>query len=218
MREPLLLLDGCEGWRPVAVEDSLERQGYYWQDRSWCTKGASTDRLDFAPEMKASDFEDLPAVGYHRVVRGGALHWHQFWTWWPYNPKEYVGRGQHEGDWELVQYGCIDAEGEQPVLATYSQHGGGERRHYWDVELSHGKQGSPLVYVARDSHANYFAPVKTVTDIGDGSGPALKPTWLPFGPWEGWMGQWGHSANSPGALSTRRYWKAPHAWHSQARG
>jgi hypothetical protein len=152
----------------------------------------------------------------HRAVKGGGLVWHQFWTWWLYNPKTYAGRGAHEGDWELVQLGCADDAGDRPVLVTCSQHSGGEKREFWRVSL-HEKR--PKVFVARDSHANYFAPERDVTDVADGRGPVLGDIeWREFGPWASWPGRWGHSSNSPGPLSSRRAWVAPHAWHGQARG
>lgn len=219
---PALILDSREKWKPVPVEESLAVYDYHWQSASWRLGDNAVGRLDFPADMRPELFADMPIVFYHRVVKGKPLHWHQFWSWWPYNPKNYPptkrGMGEHEGDWEFIQLGCKDEDGEEPVLMTCSQHGGGERRHYWDVELSSGSEGAPLVYVALDSHANYFAPVRNVTDWANGEGLRVVPELRPFGPWHQWMGQWGNSANSPGPLSTRRYWRAPHAWHSQARG
>jgi hypothetical protein len=137
-------------------------------------------------------------------VKGGGLVWHQFWTWWLYNPKTYAGFGAHEGDWELVQIGCADDAGERPILMTCSQHSGGEKREYWRVSLDGGR---PVVYVARDSHANYFAPERDVTDVADGQGERLEAiVWQEFGAWAYWPGTWGNSENSPGPLSTRRAW------------
>ena len=133
-----------------------------------------------------------------------------------YNPKKYAGFGEHEGDWEMVQIGCIDETGIQPILMTCSQHSGGEKREYWRVELRNNK---PVVYVARDSHANYFSHQKDVTDAADGAGIWINdPTVVEFGSWAEWSGKWGNSENSPGPLTPRRAWKAPHAYHGQARG
>src|SRR4051812_37521270 len=44
---------------------------------------------------------------------------------------------------------------EQPDLAVYAQHAGGESRHWAQVDLVPGTQ-RPIVYVARGSHASYF--------------------------------------------------------------
>jgi hypothetical protein len=213
MMSPLLRLDSKEAWRPVAVEASLGIYGYEW-DGGWKREGKTVERIDFPRSMKPDDFADLALLGYHRVAQGGGLHWHQFWTWWPYNPKVYAGFGAHEGDWEMVQLGCKDAAGDEPVLMTCSQHNGGEKREFWRVELRNDR---PVHYVARDSHANYFAPVRDVTDVVDGAGVWLDLQWLEFGAWSDWPGRWGNSDNSPGPLATRRAWQAPHAWHGQAR-
>lgn len=211
MIAPVFILDSKEQWRPVSVEDSLAPHGYEWQGGTWTRLGRPVETLDLPPGLQQPSH--LPRVGYYRVQTGGGLEWHQYWTWWLYNPKVYAGRGEHEGDWEMVQLGCV---GERPVLMTCSQHSGGEKREYWRVSLSDDKQ--PLAYVARDSHANYFAPSRDVTDVADGKGLTLDLEWLPFGSWASWEGRWGNSKNSPGALATRRAWKAPHAWHGQARG
>lgn len=212
MLEPLLILDSREKWRPVPVEDTLDRFGIRYTDGQMLQNGREVDRLDFPATMKPADFHDLPAVGYRREAYAAGLTWVQFWTWWPYNPKNYAGVGNHEGDWGMIQFGCASYK---PVLASYSQHGGGEKREYWRVTVP-GRQ--PVTYVARDSHANYFHPVKDVTDIADGQGETLTLDWRPFGEWAKWPGRWGNSSNSPGPLTTRRVWRAPHEWHGQARG
>lgn len=210
MLEPAFVLDSREAWRPVAVEESLAALGYTWGGGDWLREGKPTP-LDLPSGLRQP--ADLSIVGYHRVAEGGGLRWHQFWTWWLHNPKTYAGVGEHEGDWEMVQLGC-DAE-DRPILMTCSQHSGGEKREFWRVALA---DGHPLVYVARDSHANYFAPTRDVTDVADGKGVTLTVEWRDFGSWASWAGPWGHSDNSPGGLSSRRAWKAPHAWHGQARG
>lgn len=210
MITPLLLLDSHEKWWPVDVEESLRAIGSP-------VPPIPGNRLDFPPGMTQPD---LPAVGYHRVVAAGHLWWQQFWTWWLYNPKKYAGVGEHEGDWEMVQIGCTDKAGERPVLMTCSQHSGGEKREFWRVTLGTDGDGEhPLVYVARDSHANYFTPQRDVTDVADGKGKQLVAIeWREFGPWASWSGRWGNSTNSPGPLEPRRAWAAPHAYHGQARG
>jgi hypothetical protein len=212
LNTPLFVLDSKEKWLPVPVEESLALHGYVWQNGTWLRDGVPVDVLDLPQGMEPP--EGLPAVGYHRVAKGGGFDWHQLWTWWPYNPKVYAGRGAHEGDWEMVQVGFI---ADRPGLMTCSQHDGGEKREFWRVSL-HPEFKRPLVYVARDSHANYFAPSRDVTDVADGNGRLLDLEVRDFGEWADWPGQWGNSRNSPGPLSSRRAWKAPHAWHGQARG
>jgi hypothetical protein len=96
-----------------------------------------------------------PAV-YGRAVpaRGGGT-WLQYWLFYAYQDQDrgIVRSGRHVADWELVQY-RLDAE-YRPVEAVYAQHGGGERCGWDEVEK---RGGSPVVYVAHGSHANYFRP------------------------------------------------------------
>jgi hypothetical protein len=210
-RPPLFILDSREQWRPEPVEASLNAYGYHWIDGEWVRDGKPVRVIDLPPDIPPGI--GLPVVGYYRVVKGSPLHWHQYWSWWRYNAKTYAGTGAHEGDWEFVQIGCRP-DG-VPVLMSCSQHDGGQKREYWGVTLT--PDGRPIVYVARDSHANYFNPTRDVTDIADGAGEHIDPTWLAFGAWQDWLGVWGHSRTSPGPLSTRRAWNAPHAWHRQCR-
>jgi hypothetical protein len=217
MIEPLLVLDSRELWLPCAVDTLLECGATVGplslKSLGQLAGAAAGDTIDM-PKMVQPD---VPPVGYHRVKDGGSLWWHQFWTWWLYNPKRYAGFGEHEGDWEMVQLGCRDPEGNVPILMTFSQHGGGEKREFWRTELGPG--GRPFVYVARDSHAGYPGQHRDVTDIADGKGKMLvEMEWREFGDWASYPGRWGNSENSPGPLTTRRAWVAPHAYHAQARG
>lgn len=215
MITPVLLLDSHETWRPMAVESIVAAGAKQAGEPVVDVDALDGDvRIDFPGGMRQPPVDQC--VGYHRVVRGGGLHWHQFWTWWLYNPKKYAGFGEHEGDWEMCQLGCVDEAGDHPVLMTCSQHDGGEKREFWRVDLDEGTE--PKVFVARDSHANYFAAHHDVTDQADGKLLMVGTDWRPFGPWAEFKGKWGNSENSPGPLTTRRAWQAPHAWHGQARG
>lgn len=225
MITPILALDSKERWGPVAVERATEVPGV-----KVITSGGATlpfrsladlpptgGRINFPAEMKP--VLERPGVGYHRVVKAGRLFWHQFWTFWLYNPKTYVGTGAHEGDWEFVQLGCTDEQGDSPVLATASQHHTGGKREFWRTVRRNDR---PVFYVARDSHANYFTPTKDVEDVADGKGLVLDQVeWRPFGGWAGWPGRWGNSTGegkspeSPGCQGHR--WSAPHLFHGQAR-
>jgi hypothetical protein len=181
---PIFALDSHEVWRPVGVEESLRAVGL---DDS---VGRPLARLDFPPDMAQPD---LPPVIYHEVIHEENLFWHRFWTWWLYNPKQYAGSGNHEGDWEYVAIGCCDRGGEVPVLLTYSQHHTGGKLAFWQA---HVHEGRPIVYVARDSHANYFQTLRNIEDEADGRGPIvhdyeLRESYIQ--PWWSWPGRWGNS-------------------------
>ena len=213
MIAPIFKLDSREAWRPCAVETLVQVGATVnGQPLDLDTLPVAGGKIDMPKDMTQPD---VPVVGYWRAVDGGRLRWCQFWTFWLYNPKVYAGFGAHEGDWEMVQLGCSDLEGDRPILMTFSQHSGGAKREYWSVELHDGR---PVVYVARDSHALYPTPMRDVTDQADGAGEQLDVYWHEFGAWSDWPGRWGNSDNSPSALSGRRAWQAPHAYHSQARG
>jgi hypothetical protein len=213
---PVFTFDSRERWFPVGVEESLEATKPHGRSLVDGAPVPEATRLDFPAGMRQPE---LPPVGYHRVKDGGHLWWHQFWLWYLYNPKVYAGVGAHEGDWEFVQIGCADKGGDRPVLITGSQHHSGGKREFWrTVRLGQ----RPVVYVARDSHANYFTPVADIEDQCDGKGRVLEEVeWRPFGPWASWPGRWGNSTGkgqspeSPGRQGFR--WSAPHLYHGQAR-
>jgi hypothetical protein len=213
---PALVFDSGEKWLPSPVETIILRGAKIGETRITSLDeltGNADSRIDFPKDMRPVN--DNP-VGYHRVATGGSLWWHQFWLWYLYNPKKYAGVGEHEGDWEMVQLGCRDAEGNVPILMTFSQHGGGEKKEFWSTELM--PEGKPAVFVARDSHANYPTTHRDVTDVADGRMGEVPIRWMEFGDWASFPGKWGNSVNSPGPLTTRRAWQAPHAYHAQARG
>jgi protease PrsW len=86
----------------------------------------------------------------------------QYWIYYFYND----WFNKHEGDWELVEV-ILLAHGE-PAWSIYSQHHGGVRRSWVSTPLEDNTH--PVVYVARGSHANYFAGNEVFTfeqDIGN---------------------------------------------------
>jgi len=220
---PVFVFDSRERWFPVGVEESLLPHGYEWTGDGWKVRGAifAAERLNFPADMRQPD---LPPVGYHRVQKGGDLHWHQYWLWYLYNPWEVAGIGRHEGDWEFVQLGCTDKAGDEPVLLTCSQHHSGGKREAWACEAFADR---PVIYVAVGSHANYFTAGqhggidrcngkgRTFGDCTDDGMRAIE--WRPFGAWASWPGRWGNSDNSPQSPGRQGHrWSAPHLYHSSA--
>jgi VPS62-like protein len=164
---------------------------------------------------------------YGRVTEDGGRVWLQYWLWCYYNPKQLLGLGKHEGDWELVQLGL--GEDDRPEVATYSQHEEGEAREWDDVE--HHEGDHPVVYVAPLSHACYFEagahPYILGVDNPDDSLAPIVPDVEEFGAWSDWPGRWGNSMGavgglfggrspeSPGHQETR--WERPATWHNRSR-
>src|SRR3954468_23087584 len=100
---------------------------------------AGPDAITDAVRMQA-DADRYPHAVYGRVVGDGGLTWLQYWLWYYDNPKTFLGKGRHQGDWELVQVGL---DGDTPTWVTCSQHGLGETRAWADVEREGDR---PVIY------------------------------------------------------------------------
>lgn len=183
-----------------------------------------------------SDEARYPHCAYGRVVPRGRHLWLQYWLWYYDNPKTFLGRGRHEGDWELVAVKLRERDRE-PLAVTCSQHAAGEARRWGRVQ----RDGDhPVIYVAPFSHANYFEPgtrfyfpaADHPTDVG----PALRVAVEGFGDWKTWGGRWGASkgvlmgwrplrplvkgklgGESPQApIRQRQRWRQPDRYHAGA--
>ena len=94
--------------------------------------------------------------GHARRDRSGRL-WLQYWLFYYYNDFQLLGPllsgGKHEGDWELVQIrlGAERAARAGRLHASTST----PRASPW-TDVRKAGASTPLVYVARGSHANYF--------------------------------------------------------------
>src|SRR4051812_9702187 len=161
--------------------------------------------------------------GHARKDSQGRL-WLQYWLFYYYNDFQLLGPlsgGNHEGDWEMIQIRLNASE--QPEQAVYSQHKEAESKAWKDVK----KQGAntPVVYVARGSHANYFGPGShwegAWFDQADGKGPQITPTVEVVGDslpaWLLWPGWWGDTkpgilpldSSSPISPGRRDHWLDP---------
>lgn len=90
-----------------------------------------------------------PITVYARVAHEGERTVIQYWLLYFYND----WFNKHEGDWEMVQV-VLGADG-KPEWVVISQHHGGTRRAWAGAPIEEGTH--PAAYVARGSHANYFA-------------------------------------------------------------
>jgi hypothetical protein len=174
-----------------------------------------------------------PAV-YERVVRTEDGRWRQWWLLFAHNAQDrgILRTGRHAGDWEFVQV-REDARG-RPVEAVYAQHSGAERCPWRAVET---RDGRPVVYLARGSHAAYFRPGvrdrfwPDPNDEADGRGPAVRPrvvrvsarqpAWMRDPrPWGGAKAGWvpGEQGSPRGpAFQPQGRWADPDGWARRAR-
>jgi hypothetical protein len=157
---------------------------------------------------------------YGRAKFGEGGLWLQYWFFYQFDDYRFA---KHEGDWEMIQlrFGHRD----KPDQAVYAQAAGAERRPWNEVQRVEGKPDTPIVYVARGSHACYFEPGMYVTearyDVADGRrlGPPLSLEVLHEEPqgWLAWPGRWGASAkgrtttlsSSPRGPAFHAQWQDP---------
>jgi hypothetical protein len=164
--------------------------------------------------------------GHARRDSQGRL-WLQYWLFYYYNDFQLAGPlvsgGKHEGDWELVQFRLGPSE--QPEQAVFSQHKTAESKAWASIRKATNSPATPLVYVARGSHANYFSPGSHWTgvwfDQADGKGPQIAPTLEILQDsepaWVLWPGVWGDTkptsspldSSSPISPGRRPHWLDP---------
>jgi hypothetical protein len=165
----------------------------------------------FASARRLQQRDELANRVYGRVEPREGRIYLQYWIWLYYNPKNLLGTGRHEGDWEMVQV-ALDAATHEPVAVTYSQHGRGERKDdpdevEWRAQpcVPPCTEGCrhPRVYVAPFSHACYFEAGTHFyflgTDNPDGSVAESLPALESFGDWSSWPGRWGQQVGPGGS-------------------
>jgi hypothetical protein len=199
--------------------------------------GATASATDYLSENDAyaADFQRLHSLpGYRNFVAGRVksladgtkiLQYHLFYY---YNPKTYLTRGTHEGDWEMVQV-HLDAD-QTPLRATYAQHENGERCDW--IHVPRTADGRPIVYVAEGSHASYFSSGYHLNGgANDTSGGQIteQPTLIALTDepgWLNWPGRWGDTRgvipmdpDSPaGPKFQGAKWSDPVSWASGVDG
>ena len=107
---------------------------------------AATDYLDAAGRRYVEDARRLHADAryadraYGYVVReANGPTWLQYWFFYYYNDKNFLGAGLHEGDWEMIQLRM--GRGGVPNAATFAQHRDGEAFNWSDLELRESPDG-----------------------------------------------------------------------------
>jgi hypothetical protein len=197
-------------------------------------------------EAKRSDF--LDAVGKDYVIQARDMHhdnfanriygraeraddggwWLQYWFFYLYNDKSFLGFGKHEGDWEMVQVALDPSR--KPFAVAFAQHTHGQR-YGWGAVQKDGRR--PIVYVARGSQASYATPGRhdapLKPDYADGGGQQVAgATLVPIGPrkgppWVDWPGRWGSTrarvageSDSPRGPAHQDKWHHPATFHEES--
>jgi hypothetical protein len=168
----------------------------------------------------------------HAVTDAEGRLWLQYWFFYYYNNKAFMGIGVHEGDWEMIQI-RLDRQNKPNVL-TYSQHREGARASWADTERVMTPDGpAPVVFCARGSHACYFRPgvhkeAPVVPDYCDAKGQRIRPNVVVISDnapaWSPWPGKWGSTprrnfleSDSPRGPSQHWQWREPARFHAMAR-
>jgi hypothetical protein len=126
--------------------------------------------------------------------------------------------------------------GAEPDVVTYAQHKRGERCAWDDVEK---KEGAPVVYSARGSHASYLRRGNHATEVpligwdyNDAGGPLVRPRVNVIADsdtsWVAWPGRWGSTRpgadlagiewgdDSPVGPRQHSQWRDPLKFHEEA--
>jgi hypothetical protein len=123
--------------------------------------------------------QDDGDVVYGRARRDGEGRlWLQYWSFFYYVDRGFLGLDQHEGDWRVFQI-RLDAQG-RPDAATFVRHSDAHCLSWQQVEPA-GSADGPVAVVrpARGSRSplprsgSFAAPV--VPDHNDGHGPLVRP-------------------------------------------
>lgn len=166
---------------------------------------AARDHLDECGGSLAADALAIrrdPALanvvyGHARRDRDGTV-WLQYWLFFYFADRGYLGVEVHEGDWQLLQL-RLGADGE-PRAVTLARQDGADRLDWDQVEIADSDDGHAAVfYPARGSHAPLLRPgtfaAPVVPDHSDGAGALVRPRLEPIGDdgpgWVHWPGRWG---------------------------
>jgi hypothetical protein len=196
-------------------------------------KAARSDFLDAIGRDYVLQAREMHREGFADRIQGHAIPaedggwWLQYWFFYLFNDKAFLGFGLHEGDWEMVQV-RLDGD-ERPQAMAFAQHTHGQRCR-WDVVTRH-EEHRPVVYVARGSQASYPFPGKhqapVIPDYADGKGARVVDATLEVidsgrPGWVDWQGRWGSSrarhrleSDSPRGPAHQDKWRNPETFHKE---
>ncbi len=203
-----------------------------WPDYRDGTRAARSDLLDavgrdYVQQAREMHRPPLADRVYGHIARDDdGRRYLQYWLFYLFNNKAFLGFGLHEGDWEMVQI-KLNAQGEPEAMA-FAQHAHGQRCAWGLVD----KRGArPVVYVARGSQASFPRPGRhaapVIDDMADGEGRAVLPTLEVLSDdspaWVSWPGRWGSTkarnrleSNSPRGPAQHGQWDDPMTFHEEA--
>jgi hypothetical protein len=224
--------------KPAAGQPQLNL-GYLRMKYANGGAAARDDYLDATGRDYVADARQMHAVPeYRNEIYGHAVQdeqgrlYLQYFFFYYYNDKAFMGIGLHEGDWEVIQI-RLDRQNRPNVLA-YSQHREGARASWAIVEKANTPEGPvPVVYAARGSHACYFRPgvhkeAPVVPDYCDAKGPRIRPRVVVVSDnspaWVRWPGRWGSTprrnyfeSDSPRGPLQKWQWREPARFQATAR-
>jgi hypothetical protein len=175
---------------PIDQTPSAESISNYTEDRYYLdNQKGSIDDDGIINDYRSNKLGSYTI--YSHVVATGGSTIIQYWMFYAFNKGT---MNQHEGDWEMVQ---VVLSGETPTQVMYSQHHGGQKTTWDQVE----KNGNHIkVYISRGSHANYLRSysgvVGVANDIVGDNGKKLTSedyeiVMLESQPWLEFAGRWG---------------------------
>jgi Putative Ig domain len=202
----------------------------YLSQPNWYPDDEAQAALDYTQWV--SQHPEHRRRAYSRVVvdpNGSGHKLLQYWFFYYYNPYDpWAGLGNHEGDWEWAQI-RVDAT-HTPVSMAVSQHGAGESC-VWGPAIEFSALGRPVLYVAHESHANYFwagthprdhLPDDHTYDHGAQyyEVPRVEDLTGDIPRWILWDGYWGDSNGpdfgSPRSPGVQDAWTDPWEWGRKA--
>ena len=171
---PVMYFDTAEECYPIEVRAMLDQSNLMKNDRVTvfdtapiAEQSLTTYRTDsYVDQLSTSQVGYANQVYAHVFVSDEDTIVIQYWFFYVYNGHSI---NNHEGDWEMIQllfysysydsYLDGDLETQIPEYAGYSQHYGGERKAWSDVQ----KDGThPKVYVDLGGHASYYSGSQSV--------------------------------------------------------
>lgn len=191
---------------------------YYLNDKLGWFEQIAADYKSKISSLKPTIYAHVSQIGGYTAI--------QYWFFYAFNNGPL---NNHQADWEQI---TVIVSGDTPQWATYSEHQGGSRAAWADVE----KVGThPVVYVGRGSHANYFRSYEGKfgpqnDDVG-GAGMTITSEQMDIvsldsdNSWTAYGGRWGESgggiaadvtgSNGPFGPKTGDHaetWNNPVAW------